>query len=169
MRHTFRGFLLALLIAIPMLIGAQGCRERDRSMKRYHSLLKDGVGLNENAHVFIAGVPVGKILRRSVRNNKAKIDFTVDRQQKIFTNAVVSIKHLFPTGKRYLEIRPGTPYSPSPSNPKGPPIKNRLLKGGDRIVLVVESWDSGDLAQVMRKVMLNLAKGKGCPCPCPCK
>jgi phospholipid/cholesterol/gamma-HCH transport system substrate-binding protein len=110
-----------------------------------YALFKDGAGLVAKSQVVIAGLPAGKISGRRIQNNLARVDLFVDKKHKLYSNAVVYKKALSMMGQYYLEIDPGTPYSPNPKDPRGPPIKNRRLKNGDRIMHVVEAVGVNDI------------------------
>ncbi len=112
---------------------------------KVHAHFKDGAGLVAKSQVVIAGLPAGKISGRRIENNKARIDLFVDKKHKLYSNAVVYKKALSMMGSYYLEIDPGTPYSPNPKDPRGPPIKNQRLKDGDRIMTVVEAVGVNDI------------------------
>jgi ABC-type transporter Mla subunit MlaD len=112
---------------------------------RVYALFKDGAGLVSKSQVVIAGLPAGKIDSRRIENNRARVDLFVDKRHKLYSNAVVYKKALSMMGQYYLEIDPGTPYSPNPKDPRGPPIKNRRLKNGDRIMYVVEAVGVNDI------------------------
>ncbi len=106
---------------------------------------KDGAGLVAKSQVVIAGLPAGKISGRRIESNRARIDIFVDKKHKLYSNAVLYKKALSMMGQYYLEIDPGTPYSPNPKDPRGPPVKNRRLGNGDRIMHVVEAVGVNDI------------------------
>lgn len=112
---------------------------------RLYALFKDGSGLVAKSQVVIAGLPAGAIDRRSIEKNLARIDIMVEGQHRIYENAIIYKKAVSLMGQFYLELDPGTPYSPHPTDPDGAPVKNRVLKNGDRILHVVEAVGVNDL------------------------
>lgn len=121
-----------------------------------YALFKDGAGLVSKSQVVIAGLPAGKISERRIQSNKARIDMFVDRKHKLYTNAIVYKKALSMMGQYYLEIDPGTPFSPNSRDPRGPPIKNRQLKNGDRILHVVEVVGVNDILPQIKTLVSSV-------------
>ncbi len=120
---------------------------------RVYALFKDGAGLVSKSQVVIAGLPAGKILKRSIQSNRARVDVYVDRKHTLYSNAIIYKKTISLMGQYYLEIDPGTPYSPNPKDPRGPPIKNRVLKDGDRIMNVVEAVGVNDILPQVKELV----------------
>jgi len=121
-----------------------------------YALFKDGAGLVSKSQVVIAGLPAGKISRRRIQNNKARVDIYVDKKHKLYSNAIIYKKALSMMGQYYLEIDPGTPFSPNPKDPRGPPIKNRRLKNGDRIMVVVEAVGVNDILPQIKTLVSSV-------------
>ena len=120
---------------------------------QYYALFKDGSGLVSKSQVVIAGLSVGKIENRSIQDNMARIDVYVESKYRIYSNAVIYKKSVSLMGQFYLEIDPGSPYSPNPKDPTGPPIKNRVLKSGERILNVVEATGVNDLLPQLQSLI----------------
>ncbi len=126
---------------------------RDSDGYRLYALFEDGSGLVAKSQVTIAGLPAGKLDKRSIQDNKARVDVRVDLEHKIYENAVIYKKSVSLMGQYYLEIDPGTPYSPNPEDPDGPPVKNRLLQDGDRIRTAVEAVGVDDILPQVKQLV----------------
>lgn len=126
---------------------------RDSGGYHVYALFKDGAGLVAKSKVVIAGLPAGKINRRSISHNRARVDLFIDAQHRLYANAVIYKKSLSMMGEYYLELDPGTEYSPDPKHPTGPPVKNRVLKDGDQILHVVEATGVNDILPQVKSLL----------------
>ena len=88
-----------------------------QSHKSYHAIFTNATDLEAGDVVRIAGVEVGKVNGVSLTSsNQARIDFTVDSDQRLTTHSLASIQFENLLGQRYLQISKGRPGgSPLPS------------------------------------------------------
>ncbi|MFH2009065.1 MAG: MlaD family protein [bacterium] len=147
-------FVAVILIASYILFKRVHEGYRGSEGYRVYALFKDGAGLVSKSQVVIAGLPAGKILSRRIQDNRARVDVYIDKDHKLYSNAIIYKKTISLMGQYYLEIDPGTPFSPNPTDAKGPPVKNRLLKNGDRIFTVVEAVGINDILPQV-KTLIN--------------
>jgi phospholipid/cholesterol/gamma-HCH transport system substrate-binding protein len=115
---------------------------------RFH----DAAGLASKSRVVIAGLTIGEIADRQLEGNIAKVTITVQRQIKIYSNAIVYKKSSSLLGEFYIDIDPGTPQS---KNPDGTITQNHLLKDGEAILNVQESTGTD---QIFRQVSVTIPK-----------
>lgn len=146
-------FFALILLASYLMFKRVGESYKSGDTKRYYALFKDGAGLVSKSQVMIAGLPAGQIHKRSIQANRARVDVLVDDRYTLYSNAVIYKKSVSLMGQYYLEVDPGTEYSPNPTAPRGPPIHNRVLKDGDRILRVVEAVGVNDLMPQMQQLI----------------
>ncbi len=109
---------------------------------------KDATGLVKKSRVLTAGLRVGQITGMRLVGNEAEISIFLKKGMVVYSNGCVLKKTASLMGEFYLEIDPGTPQSPNPKDPKGPPIHNRRLHDGDRVQCVQEATT---MDQLMRR------------------
>ena len=138
-------FVLVIVVASYVMFKRVSEGIRDSDGYRVYAKFKDGAGLVAKSQVVIAGLPAGKILSRTIENNRARVDLFVDKRHTLYSNAVVYKKSVSMMGQYYLELDPGSPFSPHPTDPNGQPVKNRVLSNGDQIMHVVEAVGVNDI------------------------
>lgn len=123
---------------------------------KVHALFNDATGLVDKSMVQIAGLRVGQIVDRSLDGRKARVDIFISQKHRIFENAVITKKSTSLMGGFYLEIDPGTPTMLDPIS--GQKRKSKLLKNGDRIMVVVEPTSTGDLINNAGQLLPEIQK-----------
>jgi len=123
---------------------------------KIHALFNDATGLVDKSMVQIAGLRVGQIVDRSLQGKKARVDVFISKKHVIYENAVVSKKSTSIMGGFYLEIDPGTPKMIDPLS--GKERKSRILKDGDRIMVVIEPTSTGDLINNAGQLLPEIQK-----------
>ncbi len=130
-----------------------------------YAKFSDASGLAEKSRVVIAGLRVGQITQRKLIGNKAGVYIFIQDKYTLYSNACIYKKSVSLMGEFQLEIDPGTPTSPDPDNPGGPPIKNARLKDGSQIKCVHEAVSMEALMQELtdttpevRKLVTELKK-----------
>ncbi len=107
------------------------------------ALFRDATGLVDKSRVQIAGLIVGEIAERRLQGTYARVSIRMRPDIELWSNAVIYKKSSSLLGEYFLEIDPGTPQSPDPLS--GQMVKNRVLKGGDQLINVVEAVTTGDI------------------------
>ncbi|HEX3829994.1 MAG TPA: MlaD family protein [Sporichthyaceae bacterium] len=83
-----------------------------RSTGRYTAMFDDASGLHSGDNVRVAGVRVGRVDSVSLDGGAAKVAFTVNRSQSLFTNTRVAIRYQNLIGQRFLALLPGNGTAP---------------------------------------------------------
>lgn len=85
---------------------------------RVSAIFADSSPLTEGNEVRTNGALVGKITAITLVDGKAKIDMEIDRKVlPLHTDATVKIEPISLLGERFLALKPGTPGSPTLSDP----------------------------------------------------
>ncbi len=136
--------------------GAQGYRA--------WALFHDATGLVDKSRVQIAGLHVGEITERRLQDGLARITLRIKPEIELWSNATIFKKSSSLLGEYYLEIDPGTHYSPDTSEP-GKTIENKRIVDGDQIVNVVEAVTTTDILvqvqetlPVLRAILTDVQK-----------
>src|SRR5688500_12361372 len=71
----------------------------------------DVAGLNRQAEVRVAGVPVGKVteIKMDPKDGKALVTMKVAEEVPLHANAAARVANLGLLGEKYVELNPGTP------------------------------------------------------------
>jgi phospholipid/cholesterol/gamma-HCH transport system substrate-binding protein len=83
-----------------------------RSTDRYTAMFDDASGLRSGDNVRVAGVRVGRVDNVSLEGEAAKVSFTVNRSQPLFSNTKVAIRYQNLIGQRFLALLPGSGAAP---------------------------------------------------------
>ena len=83
-----------------------------RSTNHYTAMFDDASGLHSGDNVRVAGVRVGRVDSVSLDGDAAKVSFTVNRGQPLFTNTRVAIRYQNLIGQRFLALLPGNGTAP---------------------------------------------------------
>jgi phospholipid/cholesterol/gamma-HCH transport system substrate-binding protein len=83
-----------------------------RSTDHYTAMFDDASGLHSGDNVRVAGVRVGRVDSVSLDGGAAKVSFTVNRGQPLFTNTRVAIRYQNLIGQRFLALLPGSGAAP---------------------------------------------------------
>ena len=80
------------------------------TVSRYTAAFTDVSGLYVGDDVRISGVQVGKVETIRLDGRIAKVDFTAQDNQPLFTNTVAAVRYQSLIGQRYVElVQPATP------------------------------------------------------------
>lgn len=130
------GILLLIFIVLIAVGGAFTVRALTRpaqaAQSPYTAVFTNASGLRAGDDVRLLGVQVGKVREVALdqddtaRGSLARVDFTVDRDQRLTTASKLSIRFQNLTGLRYLELSPG--------DAKADAIAPRSTIGTDRTV-----------------------------------
>jgi phospholipid/cholesterol/gamma-HCH transport system substrate-binding protein len=128
------------------------------------ALFHDATGLVDKSRVQIAGLHVGEISERRLQEGLARITVRIKPEIELWGNATIFKKSSSLLGEYYLEIDPGTHFSPDPSDPQKI-VENKRLKDGDQIVNVVEAVTTTDILvqvqetlPVLRAILTDVQK-----------
>jgi phospholipid/cholesterol/gamma-HCH transport system substrate-binding protein len=131
---------------------------------RVWALFHDATGLVDKSRVQIAGLHVGEIVDRRLQEGLARITIRIKPDIELWGNATIFKKSSSLLGEYYLEIDPGTHFSPDPENP-GKTVENKKLADGDQIVNVVEAVTTTDILvqvqetlPVLRAILTDVQK-----------
>lgn len=136
------------LIAAYAVWKTVGSRPSGKNAYPLYAKFRDASGLPVGSQVVIAGLPVGEITDLSIEGRQARIDFNVRGDVQVWSNAVVYKKTTSLLGTFYLEIDPGGEIAEDGS-------KNRLLKPGEQVPMVVEATT---VEQLFRRVDQTLPR-----------
>lgn len=136
------------------------------------ALFRDATGLVDKSRVQTAGLVIGEIKDRRLQGNWARVTIKVKQDVQIWSNATLYKKSASLLGEFYLEIDPGTQFSPDALT--GRPKENYLLHGCEKrtgrhdcnqIVNVVEAVTIGDVVAqvnetvpVLRDILLDVRR-----------
>jgi phospholipid/cholesterol/gamma-HCH transport system substrate-binding protein len=160
-KNFFSGFkvgIFIIVIALASWFTFHAVTEGLGGQKGYrvYALFNDATGLVDKSMVQIAGLRVGQITSRSLFKNKAKVVVFIGDDVKLYSNAMIAKKMRSMMGGYYLEIDPGTPESIDPVT--GKLVQNRVLKNGDRILIVSESTTTEDIFNKTGKLLPEIHK-----------
>lgn len=84
----------------------------DAQVVKYRADFTDASGLHENGDVRFRGKRIGKITAVDLQHDAdgkpfARVEFTMEDQQKLTSTTKLAIKYQNLTGVRYLDVRPG--------------------------------------------------------------
>ncbi|CPZ14693.1 Putative Mce family protein [Mycobacteroides abscessus] len=127
----FRGPLIGLTVFMTValtlgwLVYATLLREVSGSTTAYSAIFTDVYGLREGDDVRMAGVRVGRVQKiELVDNERARVDFVVQNDQKLYGNTIASVTYQNIVGQRYVGLSPGK---------SGGPADNTVLAAGATI------------------------------------
>jgi phospholipid/cholesterol/gamma-HCH transport system substrate-binding protein len=111
-----------------------------------HAFFRDALGIYDKSGVRSAGIDIGRIVKKEYDNakNKARVTINLDKNIVIYENAVVSKRAASLLGEFYLDLDPGTPFSPDKTNP-GQKHANRVLGPNEEIKNVFEPTNVGQI------------------------
>lgn len=169
MRRSYAAITVGALVVVVLAAGyivVTKTREGLGGGKGYHvwALFTDAAGLYEKSRVQTAGIAIGQIERRELDPDtaRAKITVRMDPKTVLWSNAVVSKKAASLLGELYLEIDPGTPFSPGKA---GKPVANVQLQEGDQIKTVIEAAGVGTIIDqvgqtipVLKQILTDVQK-----------
>ena len=131
----------------------------------YHAEFASASRLKTGQDVRIAGIAVGSVDDIEVDGDHARITFSVDRSQQLYTSSRAAIRYQNLVGDRYLEIAnaPGdlrqlAPGATIPLSKTEPALDLDALLGGLRPVL--KGLDGAKLNEVSNAI-IELLQGKG--------
>lgn len=103
----FRGPLIGLTVFMTValtlgwLVYATLLREVSGSTTAYSAIFTDVYGLREGDDVRMAGVRVGRVQKiELVDNERARVDFVVQNDQKLYGNTIASVTYQNIVGQR---------------------------------------------------------------------
>ena len=97
-------FTVVMLLVAAALVVVFG-QFRFGAGERYHAQFTDASRLKAGQDVRMAGLPVGKVDRVSLRpDNTVDVLFSVDSRYRLYTSTRAVIRYLNLTGDRYLEL-----------------------------------------------------------------
>ena len=97
-------FTVVMLLVAAALVVVFG-QFRFGAGERYHAQFADASRLKAGQDVRMAGLPVGKVDRVSLRpDNTVDVLFSVDSRYRLYTSTRAVIRYLNLTGDRYLEL-----------------------------------------------------------------
>ncbi|MGC7298994.1 MCE family protein, partial [Mycobacteroides abscessus subsp. massiliense] len=89
-------------------------REVSGSTTAYSAIFTDVYGLREGDDVRMAGVRVGRVQKiELVDNERARVDFVVQNDQKLYGNTIASVTYQNIVGQRYVGLSPGKSGGPA--------------------------------------------------------
>lgn len=116
----FRGPLIGLTVFMTValtlgwLVYATLLREVSGSTTAYSAIFTDVYGLREGDDVRMAGVRVGRVQKiELVDNERARVDFVVQNDQKLYGNTIASVTYQNIVGQRYVGLSPGKSGGPA--------------------------------------------------------
>ena len=96
------GVLMTLMVA-GTLVKSAGFDPHE-----YHALFRDTNGLDVGDDVRMAGVRVGRVQHRELKDGLAEVTFTVSGDQRVYADSHAEINFLNLIGQRYLDITRGS-------------------------------------------------------------
>jgi phospholipid/cholesterol/gamma-HCH transport system substrate-binding protein len=101
------------LVAVLMTLMVAGTlmKSSGTDPQEYHALFRDTNGLDKGDDVRMAGVRVGRVQDRELKDGLAYVTFTVSGDQKVHADSHAEINFLNLIGQRYLDITRGTTSS----------------------------------------------------------
>jgi phospholipid/cholesterol/gamma-HCH transport system substrate-binding protein len=137
------GALAVLVLAGGYFIFSYTSESTAREGYSVHAYFRDALGLFTKSGVRSAGIDIGRIDDKvyDPGTGKAKVTIRMDRDIKLYENAVVSKRSASLLGEFYLDIDPGTQFETR----DGTRRENAVLKDGDRIRYVNEATNVGDI------------------------
>lgn len=100
---AFSAFMVAALAVTTLVYGTLR-RDTAGPTDSYSAVFSDVTGLQEGDDVRIAGVRVGRVDAIALQDNRAKIDFRVERDQVLYTNTIASVTYQNIVGQRYISL-----------------------------------------------------------------
>jgi len=97
----------AIALLMTMVVGNTLARRDSGDTQRYSALFTDASGIRVGDEVRIAGVKVGRVESRELKDGLAKVDFVLDANQQVRTDTVARISYLNLLGQRYLALEAG--------------------------------------------------------------
>jgi phospholipid/cholesterol/gamma-HCH transport system substrate-binding protein len=98
-------------VVMTMLVAGTLMKSSGTDPQEYHALFRDTNGLDKGDDVRMAGVRVGRIQDRELKDGMALVTFTVSGDQHIYGDSRAEINFLNLIGQRYLDITRGTSTS----------------------------------------------------------
>src|SRR4051794_28940555 len=140
------GILAVVVIAATYSIFMYTSERTGREGYDVFAYFRDALGIYDKSGVRSAGIDIGHIVSKEYDNatNKARVTINLDKSIVIYENAVVAKRSASLLGEFYLDIDPGTPFSPDPKKP-GEKHANRVLGKGDQIKYVIEPTNVGEI------------------------
>ncbi|GED98248.1 putative MCE family protein [Gordonia crocea] len=115
-RKPLIGFSLFAIVALLLTytIWSTLMRTGPRHTHTYTAVFNDASGLADGDDVRMAGVRVGRVGAVELENGKARVDFTVDTSQQVYTATKAAIRYQNLIGQRYIQLSlvDGAPRTP---------------------------------------------------------
>lgn len=137
------GLVAFLLVTAVMTWLVYATLQRDvvGETTNYSAEFSDVFGLREGDDVRMAGVRVGRVMKIDLTDDsRAKVDFALQSNQKLFADTEASILYQNIVGQRYLDLRQGLVSATTPR-----PVESAPLDAGSVIPVdrTVASFDVG--------------------------
>jgi phospholipid/cholesterol/gamma-HCH transport system substrate-binding protein len=94
-------------VVMTMLVAGTLLKSSGTDPQTYHAVFRDTNGLVEGDDVRMAGVRVGRIQKRELRDGLAHVTFTVSGDQTLYAGSHAEVNFLNLIGQRYLDITRG--------------------------------------------------------------
>jgi phospholipid/cholesterol/gamma-HCH transport system substrate-binding protein len=98
----------ALAILMTMLVAGTLLRSAGTDPQKYTAVFSDSNGLIEGDDVRMAGVRVGRVEKRELKDGRAYVTFTVSGDQAVYADSRAEINFLNLIGQRYVDITRGS-------------------------------------------------------------
>lgn len=105
-RSALTSFTVFLIAAVVVTTLVYGTLRRDTSgpTDAYSAVFSDVTGLQEGDDVRIAGVRVGRVDSIALLENRAVVEFRLERDQRIYPNTIASVTYQNIVGQRYVGL-----------------------------------------------------------------
>jgi phospholipid/cholesterol/gamma-HCH transport system substrate-binding protein len=97
-----------IAVVMTMLVAGTLLKSGGTDPRTYHAVFRDTNGLVEGDDVRMAGVRVGRIKERELRDGLAHVTFTVSGEQTIYAGSRAEVNFLNLIGQRFLDITRGS-------------------------------------------------------------
>lgn len=97
-------------VVMTMLVAGTLMKGAGTDPKEYHAWFRDTNGLTEGDDVRMAGVRVGRVEKRELKDGMAYVTFTVSGDQTVYDGSHAEVNFLNLIGQRYLAITQGNDH-----------------------------------------------------------
>ena len=98
-------------VVMTLLVAGTLTKSAGTDPEKYHAIFRDTNGLTEGDDVRMAGVRVGRVEDRELKDGLAYVTFTVSGDQRVHSDSRAEINFLNLIGQRYLDITRGSTSS----------------------------------------------------------
>lgn len=160
----------ALVVGVSALIGVMSMRVAEgpglfNSGRKYHFTLDDAGGVVKGSAVKMAGIKVGTIDDIILKDAKAQIELSLDKDVPITTSSKAELRTDGILGDKHVEIVPGNAADPKlaegselPSTGNGGGLDKMVSQISELMTNLNKATKEGDSSTMLGRIVMNIEK-----------